>query len=304
MMTGKKVIHRSHSSGMVVKSTGWGIVADIVIYGVLLLIAFCCVIPLWHVLMASLSDGKALLGHEGLLLQPAGSATLAGYKQLFKNAGILQGYGNTLIYVICATTFGMVLNILGGYVLSHETKLKKVMTIFVMMTMMFNGGLIPTYIVIRALGMVGTRWSLIIPGCTMAVFVIMMMNAFLSVPQATVEAAQIDGAGHVRTMLQICLPQTGGILTVIILNSVILQWNSWFNASIYVTNARELWPLQLWIRQIVADNEGILRSANPDYDRYLVQYAVIVAATLPVLIAFPFFQKKLEAGAMAGAVKG
>lgn len=294
----------TQKSGMITKTSGWGLVADVVIWILLLGVAFCCIIPLWHVLMASISDGKELLSHEGVLFTPAGNPTLEGYRYLFRDASILQGYGNTLIYVVGATFLGFILNVLGGYALSHQSKLRSAMTLFVMFTMMFNGGLIPTYIVIKSLGMVGTRWALLIPGCTMALFVLMMSNAFQSVPQATIEAAELDGAGHFRTMIQIALPQTGNILVVTILNSVILQWNSWFNASIYVTNARELWPLQLWIRQIVADNENILRSSNPDYNRYLVQYGVIIAATLPVLVAFPFFQKRLEAGAMAGAVKG
>ena len=133
---------------------------------------------------------------------------------------------------------------------------------------------------------------------------IMMMNAFNSVPHEMYEAARIDGAGHFRTMWQVMLPQAMNLGFVIILNSVVMQWNSWLQASIYVTNKKDLWPLQLWIKQITADNENFLRSENPDYNRYLIQYAVIVAATLPILLLFPFFQDKLEKGVIAGGVKG
>ena len=91
---------------------------------------------------------------------------------------------------------------------------------------------------------------------------------------------------------------------VIILNSVVMHWNAWLQASIYVPNNKKLWPLQLWIKQIVADNQNFLQNANPDYNRYLIQYAVIVAATLPILALFPFFQDKLEKGVIAGGVKG
>mgnify|MGYP002802348192 FL=1 len=135
-------------------------------------------------------------------------------------------------------------------------------------------------------------------------FMIMMMNAFNSVPKEMYEAARIDGAGHLRTMWQVMLPQAMNLGFVIILNSVVGQWNSWLPASIYVTNKKDLWPLQLWIRQITADSENFLRSSNPDYNRYLIEYAVIVAATLPILLAFPFFQNKLEKGVIAGGVKG
>jgi putative aldouronate transport system permease protein len=289
--------------GMVEKQTISGMVADVLIYIFLAVMMFCCIIPLWHVLMSSISDGKRLLAHDGLLWLPAGNATLEGYKLLFKDASIMKGYGNTLIYVVGGTLLGLFINATGGYVLSRPSKLKPLLMMLVMFTMLFSGGLIPTYMVIRNLQMTGTRWSLIIPGCTNAFFLILMMNAFNGVPASTVESARIDGAGHIRTLFQIMLPQCITLTTVVILNSVILQWNSWFNASIYVTNKRDLWPLQLWIRQVVADNQGILLDANPDYNRYLIQYSIIIAATLPILCAFPFFQKKMEAGVIGGAVK-
>lgn len=304
MVRGKiKMRHGKPAEGMVASSSTWDVVADIIIGVVLLTVAFVCIVPLWHVLMSSLSDGKRLLANEGVAWLPVGEVTLEGYRLLFRDSSVMSGYVNTLIYVVGATTLGMCLNISGGYVMSRRSRLKPFLTLYVMFTMMFNGGLIPTYTVIRSLGMVGTRWALLIPGCTMAVFMIMMMNAFRSVPESTVESAYLDGAGHIRTMLQIMLPQTGGITVVVVLNSVIMQWNAWFNASIYVPNTRDLWPLQLWIRQIVADNDSILLNPSPDYNRYIIQYAVIIAATLPVIVAFPFFQKRLEKGVISGAVK-
>ena len=151
---------------------------------------------------------------------------------------------------------------------------------------------------------IGTRLALIIPGCTNAMFMVMMMNAFNSVPKEMYEAARIDGAGHFRTMTQIMLPQAMNLGSVIILNSVVGQWNSWLPASIYVPNKRKLWPLQLIIKEITANNENFLQSANPDYSRYLIRYAAIVAATLPIIILFPFFQDKLEKGVIAGGIKG
>lgn len=278
-------------------------IANTVIAALLLFVAFVSFIPLWHVLMASLSDGRRLLAHEGLLWLPAGQASLGGYRIMFADLSILTGYLNTIIYVVGATFFGILINTSGGYVLSRDSRLKSILTIFVTFTMLFNGGLIPTYMVIRALGWVGTRWAILIPGCTNAFFLIMLMNAFRNVPASTVESARIDGAGHLRVMFQIMLPQAKSMLTVVMINSVVMQWNSWFPASIYVPNRRELWPLQLWIRQLVADNANILQAANPDFDRWLVQYAVIIAASLPILITFPFFQKRLESGMIIGGVK-
>lgn len=278
--------------------------ADVLIYLVVALIAFVCVIPMWHVLMTSVSDGKMVMAYEGLLWKWIGDFNLAPYKLIFRDASILSGYMNTIIYTVGSTTLGFLIAAVTGYALSRDTKLKTPVSLVLMSTMLFSGGMVPTYMVIKALGWVGTRWALLIPGCTNAMFMIMMMNAFNSVPHEMYEAARIDGAGHIRTMWQVMLPQAMNLGFVIILNSVVGQWNSWLPASIYVTNKKNLWPLQLWIKQIVADNANFLQSANPDYNRYLIQYAVIVAATLPILLAFPFFQDKLEKGVIAGGVKG
>lgn len=278
-------------------------VTDVIIAIFLLGVAFAAFIPMWHVLMASLSDGKKLLAHDGVLWLPAGDVNINGYKLMFKDSSIIKGYLNTIMYVVGATVLGLVINTLGGYVLSRKTKLGPLLSLLVTFTMMFSGGLVPTYMVIRALGMVGTQLSLIIPGCTNAFFLIMMMNGFRQVPESTVEAARIDGAGHMRIMFQIMLPQARGMMVVTILNTIVMKWNSWFEASIYVANKRDLWPLQLWIKQIVAENSNILQTANPNYDRWLIQYAVIIAATLPILLVFPFFQDKLEKGMIMGGVK-
>lgn len=294
---------RRHFEGMVEHPTFLGKVADVIIVFILLLASFIFIIPLWHVIMASLSDGQTLLAHVGIVWSPVGKATLEGYKHLFTNQSILTGYANTLIYVVGASVAGLFISTLGGYVLSRPTKLRMILTVIVLLSLMFNGGLVPTFMVIKKLGWVGTRWALLIPGCTNSMFVVMMMNGFLQVPESTIEAARIDGAGHLRTLYRVALPQAKSMATVLLLNTVVLQWNSWFPASIYVATKRDLWPLQLWIRQIVADNSSFLMNANPDYSRYLVQFSLIVVATMPLLIMMPFFQEQLEKGQMGGAVK-
>ncbi len=279
-------------------------IVDVIVYTLCALVAFCSVVPMWHVLMSSLSDGKALLAHEGLVILPIGGFTLDGYKHIFQNASVFQGYINSIIYTVGATAIGFFLAVITGYALSRQTKIKPVMTGIIMFTMLFGGGMVPTYMVIRALGWVGTRWALLIPGCTNAMFMIMMMNAFNAVPHEMYEAARIDGAGHFRTMLQIMLPQAMNLGSVIILNSVVGQWNSWLQASIYVPNQKKLWPLQLWVKQITADNDNFLNTSNPDYSRYLIRFSVVVAAVLPIIVLFPFFQDKLEKGVIAGGIKG
>lgn len=279
-------------------------IAHVIVVIICILIAFCSVIPMWHVLMSSLSDGRELMAHDGIAWLPVGKFTFDGYLKIFRDASVLKGYANTILYTVSSTALGFLIATTAGYAISRDTRLKTAMLMILMITMLFSGGMVPTYMVIKKLGWVGTRLALIIPGCTNAMFIIMMMNAFNSVPKEMYEAARIDGAGHLRTMFQIMLPQAMNLGSVIILNSVVGQWNSWLQASIYVPNNKNLWPLQLWIRQITNENQNFLQSSNPDYSRYLVQYAVIVAATLPIIVIFPFFQDKLEKGVIAGGVKG
>lgn len=123
------------------------------------------------------------------------------------------------------------------------------MILYCVFTTMFNGGTVPTYMVIRALGMTGTRWSLIIPGCTNALFMLLVMNSFAQVDKSYVEAAEIDGAGHLAIMFKVMWPQCKGMALVTAINTAIMKWNAWFEASIYVPNNTEYWPLQLWVKK-------------------------------------------------------
>lgn len=300
----KKKINSDAVSHMVETPTAADRVVDVIVIAICALVAFCSVIPMWHVLMSSISDGKLLLAHKGLVLLPIGEISFKGFQHIFRNAGIVSGYLNAIIYTVSATALGFALAATTGYALSRNTKVKPIVSALIMFTMLFSGGMVPTYMVVKALGWVGTRWALIIPGCTNAMFCIMMMNAFNSVPNEIYEAARMDGAGHLRTMTQIMLPQAMNLGSVIILNSVVGQWNSWLQASIYVPNKKNLWPLQLWVKQITADNADFLNTSNPDYSRYLIKFAVVIAATLPIIVLFPFFQDKLEKGVIAGGVKG
>ena len=300
----KKKRSEEWESHMVETPTVGDRIVDVIVYTLCALVAFCSVVPMWHVLMSSVSDGKTLLAHEGLVILPVGGFTLDGFKLIFKNASVIRGFTNSIVYTVGSTGLGFLLATVTGYALSRQSKLKPIVTMLIMFTMLFSGGMVPTYMVVKSLGWVGTPWALIVPGCTNAMFMIMMMNSFNGVPREMYEAATIDGAGHWRTMFQVALPQAMNLGYVIILNSVVAQWNSWLPASIYVPNKKSLWPLQLWIQQITADNANFLNSANPNYSRYLIQFAVIVAATAPIVIAFPFFQDKLEKGVIAGGIKG
>ena len=291
-------------AGMVENPGIAGRIANTLIGIFLVIVIFVCAIPLWHVVMCSLSDGKTLLGYSGVAWLPVGGFNLGGYKQVFKNIGLLTGYANTILYVAGGTLLGLVMNIIAGYVLSRDTKWKPFMTIFFLITTMFNGGTVPTYMVVRALGLTGSRLALIIPGATNAMFMLLMMNSFAAIDKAYEEAAQIDGAGHFMIMLKVLLPQCKGMAIVTGINTAIMKWNSWFEASIYVPTQKDAWPLQLWVKELTASSTDFLKAANPDYNQYLTKYVVIVIASAPILIALPFFIKRLEEGMVIGGVKG
>lgn len=280
------------------------IITDAVIMLVLLLVAFISFIPLWHVVMASVSDGKLLLSHKGVAWTPVGKFNLNGYKLIFRNSSVVKSYLNTILYVVGGTGLGLIMNVLAGYILSRKTRFKSLMVVFFVITTMFNGGTIPTYLVIRALGMTGTPLALIIPGATNAMFMLYMMNAYMAIDRDYEEAASIDGAGHLQIMFQILLPQAKGMAIVTAVQTAIMKWNSWFEASIYVPTQKNLWPLQLWVKELTSNTTDFLKSSNPDYNQYLIQYAVIVIATLPLLACMPLFIGKLEKGVATGGIKG
>lgn len=292
------------TGGMVEPKSAWSRAADIILLLLGVVAALVCVFPMWHTVMASVSDGFQLLSHKGLVLLPLGEASLDGYRMVFSDQGILTGYANTIFYVVANVGIGLVINVIGGYALSRKTKLKSFLMIFFLFPMFFGGGMTATFIIMNGLGLVNSRWAVVALECTGVGNLIFAMNAFASVPESTVESARMDGAGHFRVMFQIMLPQCMNMFLITILSSFVAAWNSWMTAAIYVPFDRTQWPLQLWIQQITADNANALQTNNPDYTKLLVEHCVIVVSTLPILIAFPFFQKKFEKGAILGAVKG
>lgn len=275
----------------------------------MILLSIIFILPIWHVAMGSISNPLKVSANTGLILKPLGSPTLGGYKLVLQNNLIFNSYGNTLIYVVCATAFGLVLNILAAYVMSRKNLMFKGIIVFlVTFTMIFNGGLIPTYMIVRNLGMLDTRWALIIPASVTAYNIILMRTSFAEIPEEMLEAARIDGAGNFRILWQIIVPVSKSIIAVIVLFYAIQHWNSWFNASIYLTK-RELYPLQLTLREIVllaSENNIVAEADSQDVEIYrpLIKYATIMVSVIPMMIIYPFVQKYFVTGVMIGSVKG
>ena len=266
------------------------------------------ILPVWHVLMGSISDPLRISAYSGIILYPLGDVTFGGYKLVLQNNSILRSYLNTILIVVTATGLGTLLTILSAYVMSvRGLYWKKPFNFIVTFTMIFNGGLIPTYMVVRNLHMLDTYWSLIIPGCCVAYNIIIMRTSFSQVPAALSEAATIDGAGHFRILCQIILPVSKSIIAVIVLFYAIQQWNAWFNASIYLQN-RDLYPLQLTLREIVlksSENSIIANADGETVDIYRprIKYCTIMVSIIPMMIVYPFVQKYFVKGVMIGTIK-
>ncbi len=266
-------------------------------------LALAILLPVLNILFASLSDPYEVMKHEGLFLYPV-NVTVENYILVFRNPNIITGYINTLFVVTVGTVLSLVLTLIGAYVLSRKGLWITPLTMLVVFTMYFQGGTIPTYLVVHKLGLTGTRWSLILPMALNTFNLIVMRTAMAGVPASLTESATIDGAGHVRILTTIMAPLTKGTLAVIALYYAVAYWNSWFPAFIYLRD-KSLFPLQLVLRQILMQEEtNSMAAENIAISSNAVKYATIVVATLPILCVYPFLQRYFVKGVMVGAVKG
>lgn len=203
--------------------------------------------------------------------------------------------------------------LISGFLLSRKNfKLKGPLAAMIMFTMMFSGGLIPGYMVVRSLGMINTRWAVIVPGVLNAFYIMMMKSAFEQLSDAYEESAKLDGAGPLTILFRILVPLVKANIAVIVMFNVVQQWNSWFTASIYLPKARDFWPLQLFMREILIQNDASKVATNisgeeasqaASFVGNLVKYCVTIVGTLPVMCAYPFAQKYFVTGVQIGGVK-
>ena len=285
------------------------------LFSVINLLIMCVVIvitlyPVYYVVVASLSEADALMRHGGLLFYPLGRINVFSYELVFRNPLVLSGFANTFFVLIVGLCFNMVLTCLGAYLLSLKGSMfTRPISLLILFTMYFSGGMIPAYMNVRDLGMMDTLWALIIPGAINTYNMMIMRSAFSSVPDTLYEAAYLDGASHMRILTQIYIPLSGATLAVMVLYYGVGHWNSWFNASIYISNTAK-YPLQLVLRQILMLNQNSQLQAsvtdNGELAKYAdqVKYALIVVSSAPILMLYPFLQKFFTKGVMVGALKG
>lgn len=264
--------------------------------------------PILYVAFASFSEPALMMAHKGILWKPLGFS-LETYGAVFSNPMILLGYRNTLFIVIVGVALNLLLTSFAAYALSRKTlQYRKQLTLFIVFTMFFSGGLIPFYLLVRGLGITDTLWALILPTAISAFNLIIMRTSFEAVPDALEESAKIDGANDFGILFRIFLPLCKPALAVVGLYYGVSHWNSWFNAMIFLQD-RSLYPLQLILREIliIGDANSMAEGASQDEIIILgetLKYATIMVATLPIFLVYPLLQKYFVKGALIGAIKG
>ena len=274
-----------------------------------------CIMPVWHVVCASFSDASWVLNQTGIIWRISGF-NVNGYKLVFQNNSIWTGFANTIFYVVTGTLLSMLLTVMGAYAFSRKDFLWSNPVMFgISFTMMFSGGMIPSYILVtQTLHMYDSRLAMIIPTAMNAFNLIIIRTAMQNVPASLEESAMLDGAGRFTILFKIVLPLIKATLATVMLYMVVGQWNSWFNALIYL-RTRTKFPLQLILREILitatdtAKNSGNTidsSSISGDLTLYkqLIKYCTIVVSTVPMFIFYPFIPKYFESGVMIGAIKG
>ncbi len=278
-----------------------------------LMITLIIVYPLIFVLSASISDPHAV--NTGKVWLWPVDITFDGFTRVFNNKAIWVGYKNTIIYTVLGTLIHLFLLLPCAYALSRkELMAKKFFLWFILFTMLFNGGLIPTYLVVKGLGMVNTMWAIVVPGVIGAWSILVARSFFQqTIPDQLVEASKIDGASDFYLFIKVVLPLSLPIIAVMALFHAVALWNQYFNALIYLSDDK-LFPLQLILRQILILNEvsadsaasaaGAAQSfADQVKTASLVKYAVIIVSSLPLLIVYPFLQRFFVKGVLIGSVK-
>ncbi len=292
---------------MHIKRSRGEILFNIINYIVLTIVMVVCLYPIWHVLMASISDNVEIMRYQGILVWPKGF-DLGAYGVVMQNPAIVSGYINTLFVVIVGSALNIIMTSLAAYVLSRKNFIMgKPLMVMIVITMYFGGGLIPFYFTVRDAGLDGSLWALIVPRVINTFYLIILRTAFMSIPDSLEEAARVDGASHIRILFNVVLPLSMPTIAVLILYYGVGHWNEWFDAMIFLRTDRDKYPLQLILREILlqntmADSTVINTDNRPDIGE-TVKYALIIVSTIPILCVYPFLQKYFVKGVMVGSVK-
>ncbi len=273
----------------------------------IMLLAFTITLyPFLYVFSMSLSDQGSVMRQEVWLL-PKG-LNLSSYRKVFSERGIWTAYGNTIFYTLAGTALNVVMTTMLAYPLSRRKfSGRKPVTMFVTFTMLFSGGMIPSFLLIKNLGMYNTRWAMIIPGAISVYNMILARTFFAGLPDSLNESAAMDGAGELTILLKIVLPISKPILAVLTLFYAVGHWNTYFNALLYLPD-QDLQPLQMYLVRLLVQDQQLMAEGGQDalelaMSAMQTKYATIIAVITPILCVYPFLQKYFAQGVMIGAIK-
>ncbi|OAS14630.1 ABC transporter permease [Paenibacillus oryzisoli] len=281
-------------------------IAQGVNYLLLSLLAASCVLPFLYVISVSLTPISEFIKKDGLVIIPT-HTTLTAYREIMQGGRLLDAYQVTLFRVIVGTLLNLVFTVITALPLSRKALPgRSPFLMFIVFTMLFNGGIIPSYLLVKNIGLLDSEWSLIIPGLINAFYLMIVKSFFEQLPEAIDEAARIDGAGEISILVRIVIPLSVPIIATIGLFYAVWHWNSYFDALLYISSP-ENQPVQLFLRQILLASVAIsgdaaeaANSVNP----ISVQMASVAITTLPILVVYPFIQKHFTRGVLLGSVKG
>ncbi|MFD0681022.1 MULTISPECIES: carbohydrate ABC transporter permease [unclassified Paenibacillus] len=292
-----------------VEDRSWGSrLFDAFNYVFLSLFALVTILPFIYVLAGSLTAPEEMIMKKFVLFPTQFS--LEGYRYIFSSNVILKSLGVTVFITIAGTLINLLFTCLMAYPLSRkDLDGRKPLMLMVIFSMLFSGGMIPTFLVVKTLGLLDSYWALLLPGAISAFNLIVLKNFFQQMPEGMEEAAKIDGCNDLRILWQIVIPLSLPAIATFSLFYAVGHWNSFFSAVLYI-NDNGMWPVQVWLRQIVILAQGGIGDSTAFDQNYIVppaqiiKMAVIVISTLPILCVYPFLQKHFAKGAMIGSVKG
>ena len=281
---------------------------DIVIAVILGFMTLAAVFPFYQVVLLSFADMASYAKHPLYLLPYC--FDLTGYKTIFEDPMFFTSLGVTLFITLVGTSLNMFLSVMGAYVLSRKYLIgRKVILNLIIFTMLFNGGLIPTYLVIKNLKLVNTVWAMILPCGISTYYLIIMKNYFMSLPDSLLEAARLDGANEWSILTRVVLPISVPFMATFILFYAVERWNEWYLANLYI-NKSALYPLQTYLRNVLISMSNTLNDIAKQFmqghakvNSTAVQMATIVVATVPILCVYPFVQRHFVKGVMVGGIK-
>ena len=276
-----------------------------VVYAIMVLVLLVCLIPFLYIISLSLSDPIAVVNGE-VFVVPVGFSVEA-YRQIFTYTNFFNAYLNTIIYTVFGTAISLFVMTLFAYPLSKpHLRGQSIIMKLVVFSMFFSGGLIPNYLLVSRLGLINTRFAMLLPFCINTFNLILLINFFKSIPNDIEEAAIIDGLGYGGILTKIILPLSGAGLATVGLYTAVFFWNDWFNSLIYLKSSQ--FPVMLYLRNIVNGttqlNNGGGSSAEAASLSMSIKAAVIIVSTLPIILVYPFVQRYFVKGVMVGSVKG